>query len=339
MSTKLKIVLLAVFVLFVVVAAINATPTTQAAPPAQLPTGDAKRGEYVFALAEGCGCHSEGEAGFNAGGFKFEGPFGVAYSRNITPDPETGIGKWTDQEIATAIRTGKSKDGSQLFPIMPYHIFTGMADQDVADLIAYLRTVPPIKNDVPDDQLKAPAPPFTPKQPPATAPTAGLARGEYIVNNVAQCNDCHGGQTATGDPDPAKFLGGNTEAPNITSGNEKGVGAWSLPEIATILQTGVRPDGTQVGGLMKSVVEFGFHKMTTLDALAIAEYIKSVPPVAVEAQQQPQQQGQQPAQQQGPQPLPSTGGQPYNMEMFATMILAGMLLLVGGLVLVRRRSH
>jgi mono/diheme cytochrome c family protein len=327
-SNKLKIVLLAAFVLFVVVAAINAAPTTQAAPPAQLPTGDAKRGEYVFALAEGCGCHSEGEAGFLAGGFKFEGPFGVVYSRNITSDTETGIGGETDQQIADAIRLGKEESGEQLFPIMPYHVFSGMADQDVADLIAYLRTVPPIKNQVPERQLNFPVPPFTPsKVPPATAPTAGVARGEYLVNNVSQCNDCHGGTTATGDPDPAKFLGGNAEAPNITPGNEKGVGAWSLPEIATILQTGVRPDGTEVGGLMKTVIEFGFHKMTTLDALAIAEYLKTVPAVPVEApQQQPQQ-------------LPSTGGQPYSTEMFATMLLAGMVLIVGGLVLVRRRSH
>lgn len=344
MSNKLKILLLAAFVLFVVVAAFNATPTTQAAPPADLPKGDATRGEYIFALAEGCGCH-QSDAGFLAGGAPFEGPWGKVYARNITQDKETGIGDETDQQIADTIRTGKEEEGDMLFPIMPYHIFSNMSDQDVADLVAYLRTVPPVKNQVPPRELKIPVPPFTPGTPPATAPTAGVERGKYIANAVAQCSDCHTPTDAQGNPDMTKFLAGTaveTEvSSNITPDEETGIGTWSLPEIATLLKTGVRPNGTEVTGLMAEVIKGGFSKMTTLDALAVAEYLKTVPAVKNDPKAQAQQQ-QAPAQQppqQGQQPLPSTGGQPYNTEMFATMILAGMLLLVGGLVLVRRRSQ
>ena len=88
-----------------------------------------RRGKYVFAAAGGCACHTPPEAlGLNAGGRKFEGPFGVVYSRNITPDPETGIGKWTDVQIIDAIRRGERPDGSRLFPIHPFEYLANVAD-------------------------------------------------------------------------------------------------------------------------------------------------------------------------------------------------------------------
>ena len=134
--------------------------SANAAPPAQGPVGDATKGAYIFAAAEGCGCHMT-DKGFLAGGQEFDlGPAGKVYSRNITSDKETGIGNWTDAEIITAVRTGKTPDGRQLFPIMPYHIFSGMSDQDVADLVAFIRTAPPIVNKVEDRELNIPVPPF-----------------------------------------------------------------------------------------------------------------------------------------------------------------------------------
>ena len=133
----------------------------------------------------------------------------MVHSRNITPDPETGIGKWTDQQVINAIRTGRDNQGKMLFPDMPYTTFSGMSDQDAADLVAFIRSVPPIKNAVPEDQLKFPVPPFTaPAPPPAVAPASGVARCTYLVNHVSNCIECHTPTTATGAPDLTKLLAG-----------------------------------------------------------------------------------------------------------------------------------
>ena len=108
------------------------------------------RGKYVFATAGGCGCHTPPDAvGLNAGGQKFELLVGTVYSRNITPDAETGIGKWTDAQVANAIRRGERPDGSRLFPIHPYKYLANIADDEIEALVAYLRSVKPVKATVP----------------------------------------------------------------------------------------------------------------------------------------------------------------------------------------------
>src|SRR5262245_50924982 len=97
------------------------------------------RGKYVFGAAAGCGCHTEPKKGapLNAGGRKYEGPFGTVYSTNITPDRQTGIGTWTDDQIVTAIRLGRRPNGERLVPVHPYTIFNGMAEEDLRALVAY----------------------------------------------------------------------------------------------------------------------------------------------------------------------------------------------------------
>ncbi|MFQ5595443.1 MAG: hypothetical protein ACE5HA_14950 [Anaerolineae bacterium] len=111
-----------------------------------------------------------------------------------------------------AFRLGRRPDGRQLSPMMPYMAFGGMSDQDAQDLVAYLRTVEPVKNAVPPTELAAPMPPFEPPvSPPAVAPTEGVARGEYLVNAVAACGVCHTPGTPTGLPTypgswPARLL-------------------------------------------------------------------------------------------------------------------------------------
>lgn len=317
--------------LMAALATFSATPVSHAAPPAQ-GGGDAARGAIVFAEAAGCGCHTD-KAGFLAGGRVFQGPFGTVYSRNITPDKDTGIGNWTDAQIKAVLRTGKDDEGHQLFPIMPYAEFSGMSEQDANDLIAYLRTVPAVKNAVPENKLNGPVPPFTPRgAPPATAPTEGVARGAYLVNNVSLCNDCHTPANADGSPDMTKMLAGQYRpdlggiVPNITSDSETGIGKWTAEQIAAVLKTGLKPDGKPVGGAMAEAVQ-GFKNMPQADALAIASYIKTVPAVKNSPQAPPG----------APTSLPSTGGDATNQGLLSALLGgASLLLLAGGLYLKRR---
>lgn len=317
-----------IFAFTLVVAALAvfwvAGQTATAAPPTQTPTGDPTRGAYIFNVAAGCGCHIT-DAGFLAGGQEFDlGPAGKVYSRNITSDPDTGIGKWTEAEIVTAVRTGKTPSGEQLFPVMPYHTFSGMADQDAYDLAAFIKTVPAVKNVVEKDELNFPVPPFSPPAAPATAPTGGVARGEYLVEAIADCTGCHTPSDAQGNPDMAKYLaGGPVEgqiSANLTSDKETGLGNWTAEQIAKVLKDGHRPDGSAVMGLMAQVVEGGFSKLTDADRLAIASYIKTVPAVSNNPYAQ----------------LPATGGNMYDMPLTMALVAFGSFLLLGGVFVWRK---
>lgn len=331
--TLTKIVPLTLAIAIMAFGALSASAAPPAAPAAQ--EGNPERGAYILSLAGGCGCHM-GQAGFLGGGEKFEGPFGVVYASNITPDSETGIGNWSDQEIIDAIRLGEHPGDTQLHPVMPYPTFSNMADQDVRDLVAFLRTVEPVENAVPPRELEAPVPPFEPRQPaPAEAPTEGVDRGAYIVNAIAHCGDCHTPRTPQGAPDMSKMLAGamieGQVAPNITPHDATGIGTWSEEEIAALLRTGERPDGSEVGGLMKLSVDGGYVNMTESDALAIAAYLETVPAVANTAQTPEEM----------PEEMPTTGGVlPANWLIVAGLAAAlGTLLLVSGVglrVVVRR---
>jgi mono/diheme cytochrome c family protein len=261
--------------------------------------GDPVKGQYVFAAAGGCGCHGVNLAGYNPSGppfgEQFSGPFGTVSAANITSDKETGVGNWTDAELINAIHNGVDHEGNMLFPVMPYATFHFMSDADVADLVAFLRTVPAVSNQVPERQLNGPVPPLPPLPPsPATAPTGGLARGKYLVSAVSDCNSCHTPTTPQGAPDMAKMLagsiipreGGKFEvAPNITTDRATGIGYWTTQNIATYLQEGIGPNGRTADGLMGEVVNGGFggrgfNQLTKADAAAIAEFLKSVPAVS-----------------------------------------------------------
>ena len=266
----------------------TAAPAEEAAAGGVAMIGDAKRGGYIFAATTGCGCHFNKDLKAPAGGMKFEGPFGVVYASNITSDPETGIGSWTDQEIVDALRLGKGHGGAQLFPIMPYMAWSAMSDQDAYDLVAALRTLPPVKNAVPKTELKNPVPPFTPaKAPPAVAPTTGVERGEYLVA-LGQCNNCHTPKTEAGAPDTTRLLAGavigEDIAPNLTPDESAGLGAFSDDEIVHFLMTGEYDDGSTVKGPMKRIVENGTSKLTEDDVRAIVAYIRSIPAVAEKPQ-------------------------------------------------------
>lgn len=248
--------------------------------------GDPERGGYIFAVTTGCGCHFNRDLAAPAGGNKFEGPFGVVYAPNITSDLETGIGAWSEMDIINALRLGVRPDGSQLHPIMPYMAYSNLSDQDAYDMAAALKMVPPVVNAVPASELAAAPAPFTPANtPPATAPTEGVERGAYIVA-VANCGRCHTPRGENGAPDMARFLAGapmqDTIAPNLTPHESSSISFLTEAEIANFLLTGVYDDGTPVEGPMKNIIDNGTSRLTEADALAIAQYLKSLPPVASE---------------------------------------------------------
>jgi mono/diheme cytochrome c family protein len=162
---------------------------------------DAVRGREIFALAGGCGCHTPEKGPVGAGGRELPTPFGTFYGTNITSDPETGLGDWSDAEIAAAIRLGDLRGGGVEAPVMPYYQYAGMADDDVEDLVAYLRTLPPVKNANRAPETTVPIPRlayrawrwwFTrSRSAPEAAPDTGVEQGRYLVNHVSICGDCH----------------------------------------------------------------------------------------------------------------------------------------------------
>lgn len=258
-----------------------------------------KKGEYLFAVAGGCACHTVPKKTPHVGGRAFPVPLGTVYSTNITQDNETGLGRWTDQQIYDAMVKGVRPSGERLLPVMPYEAYSGMADEDLKALIAYMRTLKPVRyRNIPDKIYL----PFTRSiatplwlrlfgrfyQTPAKAPTGGIERGRYLVEHVSLCGDCHTPRNFLGVPNRSLYLAGakngplGEEIPNITPDRETGIGEWTRENIAEFLITGVKPDLDNVQGLMAEVIEgtpLGYRNMKKEDALAIADYLKSIPPI------------------------------------------------------------
>jgi mono/diheme cytochrome c family protein len=267
---------------------------------AQASATEIARGKYVFGATGGCGCHTEKgkDKPVNAGGRQIDAPFGTVYSTNITPDRQTGIGTWTDEQIVAAIRLGRRPNGERILPVHPFTSFNGMAEGDLKALVAYLRTLPAVNRANQPKRITVPLfesvflpawlAAFAPREtPPPTAPTSGLARGEYLVKAVAHCGECHTPRGVTQAVDNGRFLGGNpkgpenSETPNITPDPQTGL-RWSVEEIVEYLATGNKPDGDVVGGIMGEVIygtTAGYKDMTRADLTAIAQYLKSIPPV------------------------------------------------------------
>jgi mono/diheme cytochrome c family protein len=265
---------------------------------AQAGPAEIARGKYVFGATGGCGCHTVKGQPVNAGGRRYDGPFGTVYSANITPDRETGIGSWTDEQIITATRLGRRPNGERLLPVHPYTVFNGMAAEDLKALVAFLRTVPAVRRANQPKRIVVPLfesvflpawlAAFAPREtPPPAAPAAGVPRGEYLVRAVAHCGECHTPRTVTMATDNSRFLAGNPRGPedaaipNITPDPDTGL-AWTVEQIAEYLGTGNKPDGDVAGGLMGEVIDgtlAGYKDLTQADRVAIAQYLKTIPPV------------------------------------------------------------
>lgn len=259
------------------------------------------KGQYIFALAGGCACHTVPKGTPHAGGRAFPIPFGTVYSTNITQDKETGLGDWTDQQIHDAMTKGIRRDGSRILPVMPYEKYSGMAQTDLQALIAYLRTIKPVKKATPELKTWAPfarslgTPIFLKifgrfSNASSAAPQSGVERGRYLVDHVSLCGDCHTPRNSIGVPKQSYYLAGASEkagplgqaVANITPDKETGIGEWKREDIVELLHSGTKPDLDNVQGLMYEVIQgvsYGYKDMKKEDALAIADYLKSIPPI------------------------------------------------------------
>jgi mono/diheme cytochrome c family protein len=286
-------------VMMLVLAGVWADPGTTPEAAAQPATAElVVRGKYVLGAAGGCGCHTEPGKPAHSGGRRYDGPFGTVYSTNITPDRQTGIGAWTDEQIIASIRLGRRPTGERLIPVHPYPVFNGMAEEDLKALVAYLRSLAPVNRANQPKKITMPLfesvflpawlAAFAPREtPPPAAPQSGIARGEYLVRVLGHCGECHTPRGVTNATDNSRFLAGTPKGPdgsvvpNITPDRDTGL-AWSDEEIADYLATGNKPDGDVAGGLMGEVIQgttAGYKDLSKEDRLAIARYLRSIPAV------------------------------------------------------------
>ena len=256
-----------------------------------------ERGQYLT-YAGGCiSCHTEDtdDAVPLAGGRAMETPFGTFYSPNITPDEETGIGGWSDDDFVNAFWEGVSPDGEHYFPSFPYTAYTGASREDLLAIKAYLMNLEPVSNKSPEHDLAWymgtrlaadgwKALNFEPARfEPDPEKDEQWNRGAYLVRHLGHCGECHTPRSATGvlvaDEEFAGSVFGDENIPNISSHRIDGIGRWSLSDIEYFLDIGMLPDGDFTGSSMVAVIEDNTSKLTRDDRLAIAAYLKSVMPV------------------------------------------------------------
>jgi mono/diheme cytochrome c family protein len=257
---------------------------------------DPKRGEYL-AKAGGCvGCHTEDkkDAVPFAGGRALKTAFGTFYGPNITPHPQAGIGKWAEADFRRALRHGERPDGANYFPAFPYPSYTLIADNDVGDLWAYLRTLPPSARANQEHNLRFPFGWrflvtfwkwffFTPGP---LAPLAGVSevvnRGAYLVLALGHCGECHTPRNFLGGPITRRFLAGGDEgpdgrnAPNLTPASLK---TWSDANLRELLVKGTNPDDDSVSEAMAEVVRNTTSQLSAGDLAALIAYLRSIPPL------------------------------------------------------------
>jgi cytochrome c553 len=256
-----------------------------------------ERGSYLVNTIGACGnCHARDTA-FNrtpdlAGGAEEDGEVGHVVMPNITPDPETGIGKWTDAEIVVALRDGKRPDASIVGPPMPIPVYRELSDHDAQAIAAYLLSLKPVKNTLARSQYKITlppsyGPPITHVDEPVT--TDKVAYGSYL-SGFGHCVLCH---TPPGDGKPFNMslaYSGGREFPrfgeiapsvsrNITSDPEEGIGKWSDNDIKQAITKGIRPDGTKLTGPMPYD---WYAKMTPGDLDAVVAFMRTIKPIKVQ---------------------------------------------------------
>jgi len=260
--------------------------------PASFPSGDAERGAYL-ARASGCvSCHTSSAAkGLAlAGGAPLDTPFGTFVPPNITPHREAGIGQWTVQDFAKAVRQGVSPDGDPYYPVFTYSFYAGFTDQDIADLWEAFRTVPAVGDAAPPHDVGFPfsfrsglklwraAYLETPKTDALMGTSSPWNRGRQLVEGAAHCAACHTGRTLAGGlDDGARFAGndslpGGSKAPPILSDVLLAKG-WGVANLAYALQSGILPNGDAFGGSMAEVVAEGTSFLSDADREAIATYL------------------------------------------------------------------
>jgi len=254
--------------------------------------GDAKHGEYL-ARAGGCmACHTQQNGGPPyAGGRALKTPFGTFYGPNITPDADTGIGRWTESDFIRAMRQGDRPDGSNYFPAFPYPSFTRITDSDLSDLWAYLRSVAPTRRVSQPHDLHFPfgwrfavtAWKWLFFKPGGYAANPQLSsvenRGGYLVRALGHCGECHTPRNALGGPQRNRYLAGGKgpfgkNVPNLTPTRLK---KWTDAELKEFLKTGATPDGDAADETMDEVIRNTTSRLTPEDLSAVIAYLRSLP--------------------------------------------------------------
>jgi mono/diheme cytochrome c family protein len=277
-------------------AALLAGSGAAAAQTAPAPDMIAK-GEYLVRAGDCMACHTATPDKPFAGGAPVNTPFGVIYSPNITPDRETGIGSWSDDDFYRAMHDGIGKGGENLYPVFPFPWYTKVTRDDVLAIKAYIFSQKPIH--APDKPAQFGFP-FNQRialdgwrllffhagtfQPDPKA-SAAVNRGAYLVQGLGHCAECHTQLNPLGAPEESRALaGGNVDgwyAPNISSDVRKGIGGWSTTELVSFFKNGAAEGHGVVLGPMAQVVHDSLSHLTDADLTDIAEYLKSTPPKEV----------------------------------------------------------
>jgi mono/diheme cytochrome c family protein len=251
------------------------------------------KGKYLAKAGDCIACHTDPGAPLFAGGRAMATPFGTIYSSNITPDPETGIGKWSGDDFYRTMHEGRFPDGGLIYPVMPYASYTKVTRADSDAIFAYLRSVPAVKRRNKPTDLQFP---YDNRQlilgwrtlyfdegeyQPDAAKSAEWNRGAYLVKGLGHCAMCHSPINALGGTSESQaFQGGlipmqNWYAPSLTSNKEAGLGQWSIDEIVGLLRTGVSHRGA-VYGPMAEVTFNSLQYLSDADVRAMALYLKNL---------------------------------------------------------------
>ncbi len=253
-----------------------------------------KRGEYLARAGDCIACHTVRGGKTFAGGLPMLTPFGTLYTPNITPDDQYGIGKWTSDDFYRSIHVGRSKDGSLLYPAMPFTAYTKVTRADSDAMFAYMRSVPPVNVPSRPHELRFP---FNNRNlligwrtlffsegefKPDPTKSVEWNRGAYLIEGLGHCSMCHTSINAMGGPVSSAAFGGgliplqNWYAPSLTSNKEAGLGDWDIKDINDLLKTGVSQRGA-VFGPMAEVVHNSLQYLSDADINAMSTFLKSIP--------------------------------------------------------------
>ena len=251
-----------------------------------------ERGRYLATVGDCIACHTKPGGKPFAGGLAIETPFGTIVSPNITPDRETGIGRWSDDEFVRAMQVGIGRNGKHLYPALPYPSFTKVSRNDILSIKTYLGTLDPEINAVEPNQLPFPfnvrasliiwnALNFTPGElQPRADRSAEWNRGAYLVEGLGHCAACHTPKTLTGGDEKAEaYRGGviqNWFAPALTNDDRTGLGKWSVSDVVQYLKTGHNKFAA-ASGPMAEVVSYSTSRLAEPDLAAIAIFLKDSP--------------------------------------------------------------
>ena len=255
-----------------------------------------ERGAYLARAADCMVCHTTKGGKAYAGGLGFKLPFGTLYSTNITPDKETGIGSYSDQDFLNALHRGVRRDGAPLYPAMPFTSYTYISDADALAIKAYLFSLPPVQAAAPANTLAFPfnqrwamtfwSMVFNPdtRFEPDMSKTPEWNRGAYLAEALAHCGECHTPRNLGFALDNRKKFAGALTAGwrgyNITSDKTTGIGAWRDEDLAAYLSSGHAAGHGSASGPMAEAVDHSFSQFAPEDIRAVVAYLRSVPAIA-----------------------------------------------------------